>query len=95
MLCSPRGAAQWRSTTSARRSTLLTRPLPGDFLTAVAAVGDGSCLEPMARAWAATPGEEWWRGRLAEAAVDILRREKLTGRSAAVKRVRAKWPGFI
>ncbi len=72
-----------------------TTPLPADFLTAVAAVGDASCLEPMARAWAATPGEAWWRTRLAEAAGDILRREKLTGRNAAVKRVRAKWPGFI
>ena len=72
-----------------------TTPLPADFLTAIAAVGDASCLEPMARAWTAAPGEAWWRTRLAEAAGDILRREKLTGRNAAVKRVRAKWPGFL
>ncbi|HET6819906.1 MAG TPA: hypothetical protein VFH98_05050, partial [Candidatus Limnocylindria bacterium] len=28
-----------------------TRPLPADFLTAIARVGDESCLEPLARAW--------------------------------------------
>jgi hypothetical protein len=70
-------------------------PLPLDFLTAVTAVGDTSCVEPLARAWAGSPREAWWRTRLSEAAADILRREKLTGRSAAVKRVRAKYPGFL
>ena len=64
-------------------------------LTAMAAVGDASCLEPMARAWSATPDETWWRTRLAEAGANMMRREKLTGRSAVVKRIRAKWPGFI
>ena len=70
-------------------------PLPLDFLTAMTLVGDGSCLEPMARAWAAAPGEAWWRDRLADAAADIVRREHLTGRNAIVKRIRAKWPLFI
>jgi HEAT repeat protein len=72
-----------------------TSPLSVDFLTAVAAIGDASCLEPMARAWAATANEQWWQSRLSAAAADIVRREKLTGRSAVVKRVRAKWPGFV
>jgi hypothetical protein len=99
-----RGAAH--ALLAARRSTVAvydlreafataSRPLPADFLTAVALVGDASCLEPMARAWTAATGETWWRGRLTEAAADIGRRENLTGRSAIVKRVRAKWPGFI
>jgi hypothetical protein len=99
-----RGAAH--AVLASRRSTVAlydlreafdaaTTPLPADFLTAIAAVGDASCLEAMARAWAAAPGEAWWRTRLAEAAADIMRREKVTRRSAVVKRVRTKWPGFI
>lgn len=72
-----------------------TGPLPLDFLTAVALVGDQSCLEPMARAWAAAPKEGWWRDRLRDAASDITRRHRLTGRNAVMKRLRAKWPGFL
>jgi hypothetical protein len=71
------------------------RALPTDFATAVAAVGDMSCLEPLARAWTAAAGETWWRARLREAASDIVRREKLTGRNAAIKRIRSRWPGFL
>ena len=70
-------------------------PLPLDFLTAATAIGDASCLEPLARAWSASPREAWWRTRLGEAAADILRKEKLTGRSAVSKRLRAKYPGFL
>ena len=70
-------------------------PLPGDFLTAVARVGDDSCLEPMARAWAGARTEPWWRSRLMEAASDIVSRLKLTGRHATMRRVRTKWPGFL
>jgi hypothetical protein len=99
-----RGAAH--AVLAARRSTVAvydlretfdaaTRPLPADFLTAVAAIGDASCLEPIARAWTATAGEDWWRAHLAQAATGIMRREKLTGRNAAVKRIRARWPGFL
>jgi hypothetical protein len=70
-------------------------PLPLDFLTAMTVVGDSSCLEPMARAWAAAPGETWWRDRLKDAAGDILRRDRLTARNPIVKRVRSKWPEFL
>lgn len=69
-------------------------PLPLDFLIAVATVGDDTCLEPLARAWAAAPAEPWWRDRLAEAAGDIVAAAGLTGRHASVKRLRAKWPEF-
>jgi hypothetical protein len=71
------------------------RPLPADFLAAVARVGDDSCLEPLARAWAGAAGEPWWRSRLMEAAADIVTRLKLTGRHATLKRIRTKWPGFV
>ena len=68
-------------------------PLPVSFLSAVHTVGDSSCLEPLAQAYAhaATP-EEWWRQQLASAFRAVMTREKLTRRSAAVKRVLAKWP---
>ena len=71
-------------------------PLPLDFLVAVAEVGDHSCLEPMARAWTAAPArEKWWKERLAGTAADIMHRTRLSGRSAVVKRIRAKYPGFM
>jgi len=70
-------------------------PLPGDFLAAAARVGDDSCLEPMARAWAEARNEPWWRSRLMESAADIVARLKLTGRNATLKRLRNKWPGFV
>ena len=70
-------------------------PLPGDFLAAAARVGDDTCLEPMARAWAGSRHEPWWRSRLMEAAADIVARLKLTGRHATLKRIRIKWPGFV
>ena len=70
-------------------------PLPADFLAAAARVADESCLEPMARAWSGSKGEPWWRSRLMESAYDIVSRLKLTGRSATLKRLRAKWPGFV
>ena len=72
-----------------------TDPLPLDFLSAIAAIGDASCLEPMARAWAAVPGDAWWRERLSDAAAEIMRRARVGGRSAAATRIRARWPGFL
>ena len=63
-------------------------PLPADFLAAAARVGDDSCLEPMARAWAGSRNEPWWRSRLMEAASDIVSRLKLTGRHATMRRIR-------
>lgn len=70
-------------------------PLPMDFLTAITMIGDARCLEPMARAWAASSREPWWRERLADGARDIVRRLKLTGRSPLIKRMRTKWRGFV
>ncbi len=69
--------------------------LPLDFLVAVTAIGDASCLEPMARAWQAAAHDTWWRERLADAASDIMHRARLSGRSAVVKRIRGKWSGFL
>ena len=72
-----------------------TTPLPLDLLNAVVMIGDASCLEPMARAWEAAGTEPWWRNRIAEAARAIVVREKLSARTAAVRRIRARHPGFL
>jgi hypothetical protein len=69
-------------------------PLPLDFLTAVAMVGDDTCLEGLARAWAAAGAEPWWRARLVEAAGDIVARAGLNRRHATLKRLNGKWPDF-
>jgi hypothetical protein len=71
-----------------------TAPLPLDYLTAIATVGDDTCLEPLARAWAAASGEPWWQARLSEAAGDVVARGGLTGRHASLKRLGTKWPAF-
>jgi HEAT repeat protein len=72
-----------------------TGALPQSFLSTAAAIGDASCLEPLARAWATAGKDLDWNHQLSTTAATIMRREKLTGRSAAVKRLRANFPGFI
>jgi hypothetical protein len=72
-----------------------TEPLPLDFLTAVTAIGDATCLEPLARAWTAVPGDAWWRDRVRDAGAEIARRAHLGSRSAAARRIRVRWPGFL
>jgi len=69
-------------------------PLPRGFLDAMSKTGDPSCLEPMAQAWTASR-DAVWKGQLTDAARQIMRRSRLTGRSAVVKDIRASWPGFL
>jgi len=70
-------------------------PLPVSFLSALHRIGDRSCLEPLAEAHAHAPAREaWWRQQLASAFQAIMAREKLTARSAAVKKIAVKWPGI-
>jgi hypothetical protein len=69
--------------------------LPQSFLSAASAIGDASCLEPLARAWAAAGKDLDWKHQLSTTAATIMRREKLTGRSAAVKKLRANFLGFL
>jgi hypothetical protein len=71
------------------------KPLPDDFLMAVDALGDASCLEPLARAWAVAPYDPTWRARVSTTAAAIAKRARITARSAAMKRIRSQWPGFI
>ena len=69
--------------------------LPQSFLSTATAIGDASCLEPLARAWAASGKDLDWKHQLSTTATAIMRREKLTGRSAAIKKLRANFPGFV
>ena len=66
-------------------------PLPATFLTAVHVVGDESCLAPIAAAYSAHQDERW-RQQLAAAFAAIAAREKVTSRSAALKRIATRWP---
>jgi hypothetical protein len=72
-----------------------TTALPQAFLSSATAIGDASCLEPLARAWAAAGKDLHWKHQLSTTAATIMRREKLTGRTAAIKKLRANFPGFV
>lgn len=71
-------------------------PLPVDFLGAMAAVGDASCLEALAAAYhramdAGRKVDDWWRVRLTDVFRTIAAREHVTKRTAAGKRISGKW----
>lgn len=69
-------------------------PLPVGFLAALERVGDASCLDDLAAAYlrARAARDAWWIEHLASAFHAIFRRERLTRRSAALKRVLTKYP---
>jgi hypothetical protein len=70
-----------------------TGTLPVSFLAALHVLGDQSCLEALAAAYTrAGSKDEHWRHQLVSAFRAIARREKLTARHAAVKRLAARWP---
>ena len=69
-------------------------PLAMEFLTALDAVGDAASLEPLAKAYASAQ-DRWWRGHLAQAFRAIVRREGLTRRHAAVKRLHERDPALL
>ncbi|HWF86571.1 MAG TPA: hypothetical protein VG222_17050 [Vicinamibacterales bacterium] len=65
--------------------------LPVEWLAALAAVGDATCLEPMAAAHAHT-ADPWWREHVADAFRAIVKREGVTRRHAVMKRIEKRWP---
>jgi hypothetical protein len=75
------------------RETLETASaaLPPTFMAALHAVGDESCLEPIATAWDGST-DEVWRHQLQAAFAAIVNREKLTRRSPVLKRISTRWP---
>jgi UDP-N-acetyl-D-mannosaminuronic acid transferase (WecB/TagA/CpsF family) len=62
-----------------------------DFVAALDAVGDASCLDALAKAYRTTP-DQWLRDRLARIFRAIVRRERLTRRHAVVRKLRARDP---
>jgi HEAT repeat protein len=71
-------------------------PLPVDAVAALEKIGDASCLEPIAAAYARSvaagrPAHDWWRQHLAAAFRSIVKRERITRRHAAVKKIEARW----
>jgi hypothetical protein len=74
-------------------------PLPVDFLAALESIGDVSCLEPIAEAYAraatAKRGEEWWKRHLVQAFRTIASRERITRRHAVMKRIDKRWPAIL
>ncbi len=81
-----------RETLEAAASTKSTAPLPVGFLAAAAAVGDAECLEPLASCWMSASDDKWWREHLAEAFAAIVKREKITRKHPAIKKILLKWP---
>lgn len=68
-------------------------PLPVGFLSAAAAIGNVSCLTPLARAWVeASADDRWWREHLADAFRSIVSRERLTRRHPELQRILTRWP---
>jgi hypothetical protein len=65
--------------------------LPEPYVAALQAVGDPSCLEPAAAAYARIE-DAAWRARLADAMGAIVSREKLGPRHPAMKKIAARWP---
>ena len=84
------------------RETLETAagPLPVEFLSALTAVGDVSCLEPIAAAFdrGAASGEtrdDWWHRHLASVFRVIVARERLTRRHQVARKIDRKWKGVL
>lgn len=69
-------------------------PLPVGFLAALERIGDASALEDVASAYlrARRARDAWWTEHLARTFREIVRRERITRRSAAMKRVVARYP---
>jgi hypothetical protein len=79
-------------------------PLPVDFLAALSKVGDSSCLEALATAYArASPPRpsgagksvDWWRQHVADVFRTIVTREGLTRRHAVLKKIEARRPNVL
>ncbi|MEP6592905.1 MAG: hypothetical protein ABJC51_04395, partial [Acidobacteriota bacterium] len=66
-------------------------PLPVSFLAALHVVGDDSCLEPLAAAWSRSEDERW-RHQLGAAFRAVIKREKITKRHGAFRRIASRWP---
>jgi HEAT repeat protein len=67
---------------------------PVEFLAALSAVGDASCLEAIAAAHARAR-DRWWTDHLVDTFRAIVARERLTRRHAVIKKIEKRWPGVL
>lgn len=65
----------------------------GELVAAAEAIGDASCLAPLAAAWTGAEGST--RARIEAAFTTIVVRDRLTRRHAAIKDVIARWPQAV
>ena len=74
-----------------------TAPLPIEFMTALSLIGDASCLEAIAAAYAHVSGGDdgWWSDHLADTFRAIVKRDKLTSRHAVMKKIQKRWPAVL
>jgi hypothetical protein len=73
-------------------------PVAVEFVAALTAIGDLSCLEPIASAYARGSGavsDELWRRHLAKAFAVIAKREGLTRKHAVARKIEKRWPKII
>jgi HEAT repeat protein len=68
-------------------------PQPAAFLSALTLIGDASCLEPIATAYAHA-ADLWWKKQLADAFHAIVKRERITRRHAVMRKIRTKGLGI-
>lgn len=68
-------------------------PLPAPFLEAASAIGDASCLEPIAAAYARAKNL-YWKKALADAFAAIVKHHRITKRHAVMRRLRQKGLGI-
>jgi hypothetical protein len=67
-------------------------PLPSPFVGAMQILGDASCLEPLAVAYARGTADPRWQHQVAQAFQEIVKRERITKRHSALRRALTKAP---
>ncbi len=72
------------------------RSLPSDFMTAMALVGDATCLEPLGHAWMQSSAPDRghdtpWRQQLRDTFRQVWLREKPGSRRRALERLQHRW----
>jgi HEAT repeat protein len=75
-------------------------PLPVELLAALSTIGDASCLEALAAAYARSmrsggARRDWWRQHLGDTFRTIMKRSRVTRRHETMKKIRRRWPDAL
>ena len=68
--------------------------LPSSFIGAVTLIGDESCVEPLALAYANAGADARWQLQVAQAFREVVKRERVTKRHSALRRALGKAPAL-